>query len=676
MTNIIEVAARNEEDIYMKHAGIMAGVFIFLGMSFLMSGAVSVAAADPKAADPKTQEMNSRLPQYLSDDDREENTFAQRGLIASDPALDIRTADGKPVWDMKRYSFLLGDALAPETVNPALWRHARRNMQHGLFKVKDGIYQVRGYDISNITFIKGKTGYIVVDPLISIESARAALDLFYRYLPKRPVTAVIYTHSHVDHWGGVKGIVSDEDVKSRKVRIIAPEGMMAEAISENVMAGNAMARRATYMFGSILSKGPKGQVDAGVGKTTSSGTISFIAPTEEIKKPIQQISIDGVKFIFQQVPGTEAPVEMNFYLPDLKALCIAENSTASLHNLLTPRGAQVRDGRAWSRSIDEAIDLFGSDAEVLFPTHHWPRYGKEKIVDYLKKQRDLYKYIHDQTLRLMNQGYTMTECAEMVQLPPSLAGQWYDRDFYGTVNFNVKAVYQRYLGWFDANPANLHPLPPEEASRKYVEFMGGADAVLARARESMEKGEYRWVAQVVNHVVFAQPGNRDARELQADALEQLGYQSESPIWRNFYLSGAKELRDGITKNVPVQLGGIDVIRNIPLDMFFDFMAVRLNGPKAADKHITVNWVFTDIDQKYSVTLESGVFNYKRGRLAADPAATVFLTRTVLDTIAAKQATFPGRILAGDIKIDGGVLKFLEMMSCLDEFDLWFNIVTP
>jgi alkyl sulfatase BDS1-like metallo-beta-lactamase superfamily hydrolase len=336
----------------------------------------------------------------------------------------------------------------------------------------------------------------------------------------------------------------------------------------------------------------------------------------------------------------------------------------------------VRDGKAWSRSIDDAIDLFGSEVEVVFPTHHWPRWGKEKIVNYLKKQRDLYKYIHDQTVRLMNQGYTMNECAEMIQLPPSLAGEWYNRDFYGTVNFNVKAVYQRYLGWFDANPANLHPLPPEEAGRRYVEFMGGSDAILARARESMKKGEYRWVAQVVNHVVFAEPGNREARELQADALEQLGYQSESPVWRNFYLSGAKELRDGITKNVPVQTGGIDVIRSMPLDMFFDFMAVRLNGPKAADKRITVNWVFTDTNQTYAVTLENGVLNYKRGYPAADPEATVVLTRAVFDAIAAKQATFPGRILAGDIRIEGRMLKFIEMMSCLDEFEFWFNIVTP
>jgi alkyl sulfatase BDS1-like metallo-beta-lactamase superfamily hydrolase len=659
----------------MERIWIVAAVYIILNLCFL-AGTVPASSVGPKAADPQTREMNSRLPQYLPDDDGEENVFARRGLIASDPALDIRTRSGKPVWDMKRYDFLSGNAPAPDTVNPALWRHARRTMIHGLFKVAEGIYQVRGYDISNITFIAGKTGYIVVDPLISVESARAALELFYRHLPKRPITAVIYTHSHVDHWGGVKGVVSAQDVTAGKVRIIAPAGLTAEAINENLMAGNAMTRRAMYMFGSLLPKGPAGQIDAGVGKTTSSGTVSFIMPTEEIKQSIREMAIDGVQFVFQQVPGTEAPVEMNFYLPDLKTLCIAENASASLHNLLTPRGALVRDGRSWSRSLDEAIDLFGGTAEVFFTTHHWPRWGKEKIVDYLKKQRDLYKYIHDQTLRLMNQGYTMNECAEMIRLPQSLAGQWYNRDFYGTVNFNVKAVYQRYLGWYDANPANLHPLPPAEASRKYVEFMGGSEVVLTRARESLKNGEYRWVVQVVNHVVFADPENREARELQADALEQLGYQSESPVWRNFYLSGAKELRDGVTRNIPIQTGGSDVVGSMPLDMFFDFMAVRLNGPKAADKRITVNWFFPDTNQTYTLTLENGVLNYKQGRLAAGAEAKVILTRAVFDSIAAKQATFLGRILAGDIQIEGRMLKFLEMMSCLDEFEPWFNIVTP
>jgi alkyl sulfatase BDS1-like metallo-beta-lactamase superfamily hydrolase len=589
--------------------------------------------------------------------------------------MDIRTRGGNPVWDMKRYEFLGLEKPAPDTVKSALWRHAQRNAIHGLFKATDRVYQVRGYDLSVISFIEGKTGYIVVDPLISTESAGAALDLVYRHLPRKPVVAVIYTHSHVDHWGGVKGIVAEEEVKAGRVRIIAPEGFMKEAVSENIMAGNAMSRRATYMFGTFLAKGPKGQVDAGMGKTASNGTVSLIPPTEEITKTGQELTVDDVKFIFQLAPGTEAPVEMNFYLPQMKALCIAENCTASLHNLLTPRGALVRDGKAWAYYIEEAIELFGDRTEVVFNTHHWPRWGKEKINQYLKNQRDLYKYIHDQTVRLINHGHTMTECAEMIQLPPSLAKEVYNRNFYGTVSFNVKAVYQRYLGWFDANPANLHPLPPEEAGKRYVEFMGGSAAVLARARAYFQKGEYRWVAQVVNHVVFAEPGNEEARELQARTLEQLGFQAESAVWRNFYLSGARELREGVSK-VPMTWGSLDVIRSLTLDMYFDYLAILLNGPKAAGKKVTVDWIFTDTKQEYSLALENGVLNHRAGKRAVNPDATILLTRSVLDSISLRQATFPGRILAGDIKVEGSTWKFLELMSCLDQFEFWFPIVTP
>ncbi len=659
----------------MKRIVLAMMVLTFWTACGLVDLARPLFAASPKAADPKTKEMNSRLPRELSID-REEDELARRGWIASDPEVSIRDESGKPVWDMKRYDFLAAAGPSPDTVHPALWRHARRNGIHGLFKVTDGVYQVRGYDISNITFIEGKRGTIVVDPLVSVESARAAFDLFHRHFPKRPVTAVIYTHSHVDHWGGVKGIVSTEDVRDGGIRIIAPEGFAKEVISENLMAGNAMSRRATYMFGMTLPRGPSGQVDAGMGKAASAGTISYIPPTEEITKPVQEMTIDGVRFIFQQVPQTEAPVEMNFYLPEQKTLCVAENVTASLHNLLTPRGAQVRDGQAWYRSIDYTIDLFGDQAEVFFATHLWPRWGRDKIVDYLGKQRDLYKYIHDQTVRLMNQGYTMNECAERISLPQSLAGEWYNRDFYGTVNFNVKAVYQRYLGWFDANPANLHRLPPEEAGRKYVEFMGGPKAVLDKAREAMKKGEYRWVAEVVNHVVFADPGNREARELQADALEQLGYQSESPIWRNFYLAGAGELRAGVNRKIPVQARGRDVLRGMPMEQFFDLMAVRINGPAVEGKKIKVNWVITDLRESYVTTLQNSVLNHKRGEPAAGADATVRFTRDVFDSIVTGQATFPGRILAGDVKIQGSTMKFLELMSSLDEFDFWFNIVTP
>jgi len=651
-------------------------VFVLLipGLLVGCTGPLAVKAA-PKKAVQATLESHSTFLQSMPDD-REEFELARRGLIASEPVVDIRTAEGKTVWEMQSYQFLEPGKPAPDTVHPGLWHHAQRNAIHGLFKVVDHIYQVRGYDVSVITFIEGKTGYIVVDPLISAESAKAATDLAFKHLPRKPIVAVIYTHNHIDHWGGVKGIISDEDVRAGKVRVIAPGGFMKETISENVMVGNAMGRRATYMFGMFLPRGPTGQVDGGMGKTASAGTITLIAPTEEVTKTGQELIIDGVKFIFQLCPGTEAPVEMNFYLPEFKALCIPENTTASLHNFLTPRGALVRDGKAWAYSIDDAIDLFGEQVEVCFNTHHWPRWGRESIVDYLKKQRDLYKYIHDQTVHLINQGYTMNECAEMIQLPRSLAKEWFNRDFYGTVNFNVKAVYQRYLGWFDANPASLQPLPPVEASERYVEFMGGADAVMIKARAYQQKGEYRWVAQVMNHVVFADPGNKQARELQADALEQLGYAAESPVWRNFYLSGAKELREGVPKLAPLNVGSLDIMRAMTLDMYFDYLAILLDASKAAGKKITVDWIFTDTKQEYSVTLENSVLNHKSAKRAATPDATVILTRKVLDDISLKRATFPGRILAGDIKIEGSTGKFLEMMSCLDQFEFWFNIVTP
>ena len=640
----------------------------------LMVGCATVKTA-PKKAVQATLERHSAFLQSMPSD-QEEFELARRGLIASEPVVDIRTAEGKTIWEMQSYHFLEPGKSAPDTVHPGLWRHAQRNAIHGLFKVTDHIYQVRGYDVAVITFIAGKTGYIVVDPLVTAETAKAATELLFKHLPRKPVVAVIYTHSHMDHWGGVKGVISDEDVRAGKVRVIAPEGFMREAISENVMAGNAMVRRATYMFGPFLPKGPTGQVDGGVGKTLPTGTNTLIAPTEEIGKTGQELVIDGVKFIFQLCPNTEAPVEMNFYLPEFRALCIPENATASLHNFLTPRGALVRDGKAWAYFIDEAIDLFGGQAEVCFNTHHWPRWGRESIVHYLKKQRDLYKYIHDQTLHLINQGYTMNECAEMVQLPESLAKEWFNRDFYGTVSFNVKAVYQRYLGWFDGNPASLHPLPPVEASRRYVEFMGGSDAVIAKARAYLEKGEYRWVAQVMNHVVFVDPENKEARELQADVLEQLGYAAESPIWRNFYLSGVKELREGVPKHLPPQALGLDLVRAMTLDMYFDYLAILVDASKAAGKKITVDWIFTDTKQEYSVTLENSVLNYKARKRAAAPDATLIMTRKVLDEILSKQSTFAGRILAGEIKIEGSREKFREIMSCLEQFEFWFNIVTP
>ena len=608
-------------------------------------------------------------------DDQEDWEDAQRGFIAKleDPV--IRNNDGRPVWDLNAFAFLSKEQ-APPTANPSLWRQARLNMLHGLFQIHERIYQVRGYDLSVISFIVGDSGYIIVDPLISEETAKAALELVYQHVGKKPIKAVIYTHSHVDHWGGVKGIVSEEDVQSGKTKIIASEGFMHYAISENLLAGNAMSRRVSYMYGSILPKDEKGVIDAGLGKTVSIGAVGLIAPTDIISETGTKMTIDGVDLVFQFTPGTEAPTEINFYLPQFKALCMAENCSHNLHNLYTLRGAEVRDALAWAHYIDEAITLFAYESELCFMSHHWPVWGKNKILTFLKKQRDVYKYIHDEVLRLANHGYTMLEIAEMLVLPKSLAEAWYNRGYYGSVNHDAKAVYQKYLGFFDGNPASLHKLPPVDASIRYVEFMGGADAVLRKAKKYFDKGEYRWVAQVVNHIVFADPKNQAARELQADALEQLGYQAESSLWRNCYLAGAKELREGVQDLPVAKTASPDVIKATTIGQFFDYLAVRLNGPKAEGVEITINVDFTDTKEQYVLVLENAVLNHKKGELDSKADVTLTLTRTHLNSVILQETTIDELVKSNQIKLEGNPKKLAELISLLDDFEFWFNIVTP
>ena len=549
-------------------------------------------------------------------------------------------------------------------------------MLHGLFKVVDRIYQVRGHDLSVMSIIEGNTGYIVIDPLVSTECAAASMQLVFDHLGEKPVVAVIYTHSHVDHWGGVKGVVDEADVRAGKVRVIAPAGFTAAAVSENIMAGNAMSRRASYMYGNLLPKGERGQVDGGLGKTTSTGRVTLIVPTISIEKTPTPLEIDGVKMVFQLAPDTEAPAEMHFHFPQLEALCIAENCTHTLHNLYTLRGAEVRDAKSWAHYIDEAIELFADQTDVVFASHHWPTWGHDRCLEFLERQRDMYKYLHDQVLRLANHGYTMLEVAEMVELPAELARAWYNRGYYGSVSHNAKAIYQKYLGWFDGNPANLHPLPPEEASARYLEFMGGAEALLERARAAFERGEYRWVAQVVNHLVFAEPDNRQARELQADALEQLGYQAESAPWRNFFLTGAKELREGVIQSETPSGVSEDVISAMSIEMLFDYMAVRLNGPKAAGHAMSIGFVLTDTSERYLLTLENGVLNHTTGRWDQTPDAVLSLTRGALDQILFKESTVQDKLSSGALEIEGNVEKPTELFELLDDFDRWFNIVTP
>ncbi|HWE13953.1 MAG TPA: alkyl sulfatase dimerization domain-containing protein, partial [Solirubrobacteraceae bacterium] len=498
------------------------------------------SSTDPTS---KIAAANSEVRLRLPFSDTEDFDDARRGRIGSLSDAVIRATDGRVVWDAGGYGFL--DAGCPATVHPSLWRQGQLVSMHGLFEVAEGIYQVRGLDLSNMTIVEGENGVLVIDPLISTETAAAALALYREHRGERPVTGLLYTHSHVDHFGGARGVVSQGDVAAGRVPVLAPAGFLEHAVSENVYAGGAMVRRATYMYGALLPKGPTGQVGAGLGQTTSTGTVSLIPPTVEVAHTGQEETVDGIRMVFQLTPGTEAPAEMNFLFPERRALCMAENVTHNLHNVLTLRGAVVRDPHVWSRYLDQAIELFADEADVLFAQHHWPRWGQDRIVELLAKQRDLYGYIHDQTVRLINKGWVAGEIAEELELPPGLDREWHCRGYYGSLSHNVKAVYQRYLGWFDGNPAHLWTHPPQAAGERYVALAGGADALLSHARAAFERGDYRWVAEVVNHLVFANPDNTEARELQARALEQLAYGAENGTWRNFFLMGAQELREGI-----------------------------------------------------------------------------------------------------------------------------------
>ena len=625
-------------------------------------------------AEAATRAANAELAKRLPQETVQDMEDVSRGFIGTIPDAKIMGADGRTVWDMGQYAFEAEGAECPDTVNPSLWRQAKLNGQHGLFEVTPGIYQVRNFDLSNITFLEGETGYLIVDPLISSETAAAALALMRHHRGDKPVTGVIYTHSHVDHYGGIRGVISDADIAAG-MRIIAPEGFLKEAVSENVLAGNAMGRRATYMYGALLPRGPKGHVDCGLGKAVSMGEVSLVPPTESITHTGQTISVDGIDIVFQVTPDTEAPAEMNFFFPQFKALCMAENCSCHLHNIYTPRGAQVRDAKSWSWYIDEAIDLFAGDTEVMFASHHWPRWGRGRTVDFLKKQRDLYKFIHDQTLRMANHGLTPLEIGERLALPPTLAAEWYTRGYYGTLNHNAKAVYQRYLGWFDGNPANLHKLPPVEAGKRYVDVAGGAEALLEKARAAYGRGEYRWVAELVNHLVFADPSNMEARSLAGDALEQMGYQAESGPWRDFYLTGAMELRfPRPTSDVP-RVGAGGQIRGLPPEQLLDSLAVRLNGERAGAQALAVNMRFTGTGETFLVTVENAVLHHYAGRSDPD-AATVILTGPTLATMILGEGTLADLVAAGEVAIAGDAAAFEALLGLLDRFDFWFEIVAP
>lgn len=633
------------------------------------------APADgPKDATPITQARNRALLDVLPFDDTQDFEDARRGFLGTWPEPEIRNAQGRVVWSFTDDAFLDHDV--PDTVNPSLWRQARLNRLHGLFQVTDRIYQVRGFDASNMTLIEGDTGLIVVDALISTETARAGLDLYDRLRGQRPITAVILTHCHVDHYGGVRGIVSEDDVRAGRVEIIAPDQFMETVVAESVLPGPARNRRSQYQFGPLLPRGPRGQVDLGGGKTLSRGTVSLIPPTRTIIEPIETWTVDGVEIVFQLAPQTEAPAEMHLFFPASRALNLVENATHTMHNIYPIRGAEVRDANAWARYLNEAIDRFGRDTDVVFAQHQWPVWGNQRVLDYLGKQRDAYKYLHDQTVRLMNHGYKADEIAERLALPESLEQVWHVRGYYGTLNQNVKSVYQRYLGWYDANPAHLNPLPPVERGRKYVEYMGGAAAVIERAREDFARGEYRFVAEAMSHVVFADPSNTEARRLGADALEQLGYVAESGAWRNAYLVGAQELRQGLAAASGRALPNPNTLRAMSLDFVFEYLGVRLNADKAAGKALTITWVFSDLGRSYLTTLSNCALTYLADRASDQADATVTLAREVLSQLILGQTTLAEGMQQGLIGVEGDPARVAELFSLLDDFSPTFAIVEP
>jgi alkyl sulfatase BDS1-like metallo-beta-lactamase superfamily hydrolase len=631
-------------------------------------------AAQGKDAEPATRAVNDAFAKSLPFADRADFDDAQRGFVATLPDGVVAGPAGRPAFDAKRYAFLSKDEV-PATVNPSLWRQAQLNAFHGLFRVVDRVYQVRGIDIANMTIVEGDSGLILIDPLLSNESAKAALTLYLQHRPAKPVVAVIYTHSHSDHFGGAKGVITAEDAASGKVKVIAPDGFMEHAVAENVIAGNAMIRRSQFQFGSTLPVGERGQIDTGLGKALTLGRISLIPPNEVIKQVYETRTVDGVEIEFHLVPGSEAPAEMLMYFPQFKLLNMAEDASHTMHNLYTIRGAAIRDGRLWSRYISDAIERYGDKTDTVIAQHHWPMWGNARIVSFLSKQRDLYKFIHDQSVRLLNHGLTSTEIAERLKLPASLAGDWSARGYYGTLSHNAKAVYQFYLGWYNANPADLNPLPRAESAKKQIEYMGGADAVLKRAREDFKAGQYRWVASIMSQLVFADPANKDARELGADAMEQLGYQSEAATWRNAYLLGAAELRNGVPR-LPGAAASAELLKGVTIDLALDFLGVRLNAPRAEGKRIVINWNFTDLKQVYVTNLENSALTHTSGKPADKADATVTLTRAAWDAISLKERTFIGSVTTGDVFVSGNPLKLGELFDLLDEFPPGFEVVEP
>lgn len=629
--------------------------------------------ASPKPPTETIVKQQEEVRNSLPFNDTRDFDNARYGLKGQREPNSVTNAGGKVVWNNDAYKFLEEQEESPDTANPSLWRQSQLSTLDGLFEVADSIYQVRGLDLSNTTIIEGSEGIIVIDPLTSAETAAAAFDLYKEHRGNKLVKAIIYTHSHADHFGGVKGFVSQAEVDSGAVKILAPEGFLEHAVAENVYTGTAMARRAAYMYGAALNRGPQGQIGAGLGQTVSTGTVTLIKPTDYINETGQTRVVDGVKMIFQMAPDTEAPAEMLIFFPDLKALCAAEDATHTFHNVLTLRGAVVRDPHIWARVLTETIDMFGGRSKVVFASHHWPTWGYKEVVDFLTLQRDLYAYVHDQTLRLVNKGFNGPEIAEQMKLPPALDQAWNARGYYGSINHNVKAIYQRYIGWFDGNPAHLWEHIPTERAKRYVDLIGGVDQIVTKSQEAFDAGDFRWAAEILNHAVFAQPDHQGARRLLADTYEQLGYGAENGPWRNFFMSGCTELR---TENfgTPTETASADVVAQLTPEMLFDSFAIQINGPKAWDEEISILVVLTD-GPRYRWWLSNGALIYTTVDEFDSADVTLTTTTGKLPAIAV-HGLDPDALVEAGIDIDGDTAALQRLSALLDPGDPNFNIVTP
>lgn len=654
----------------MKLTPIMAAVAATL---MALSGCSKQAGVGGTASEATatTQAANAQLAKDLKLDDPQDFEDAKRGFIAR-PSGKIMADDGSVLHDFDAYQFVTGQA--PDTVNPSLWRHARLNAEIGLFKVTDGIYQLRGFDIANITLIEGKTGWIVVDALTSRESAAAAMAFARQQLGDKPVTALVFTHSHIDHFGGALGIVSPKDVAERQVPVVASNGFMEEATSENVLVGTAMGRRSSYQFGRDLPRSAKGNVDTGLGKNVVYGTFGILTPTKLITQATEELVLDGVRFVFHNVPGAEAPAEMTFSIPDKKAYGGAENLAQTMHNLLPVRGAKVRDALRWSSYMDQALDQMDG-IEVYFGQHNWPVWGHDRITQFIKTHRDVYKYTHDQTVRLINAGLTPREIADTIKLPKSLGEHFGARGYYGALRHNVKAVYQFYLGAYDGNPANLDPLPPQESANRYLALIGGSDKAVAAAQTAYDKGDYRWAAELLNHAVFGDPANKAAKELLAKTYEQMGYAAEAATWRNSYLTAAAELRNGPPTQGISRAGFIEMLMQTPVERFLEAMAAGLDGPAAEGKDLKVNLVLSDTKESFVLWIENAVLHFRKAAPAADANATLTLTKPIFIKMMAGTAGVKDTLLSDDLQIGGSKIDLVRFFGLIDKAPGTFAIVT-